>query len=241
MDERNLDKALEIISKLIVGEELNKRQKENVSLYEEYISNAEVSDMVQRILKKLNLCLYEYQDALYVTAEEKNRVFGFSNEELKREIGIKLNKELYLCYFIIYNIITKFYFDSADSTFVEYVRLEEVISAVDESLRSVTSKLTLMTIGELEENSFKQLAVLWEDLPIIAGEDSMLRAARNSKAGYVKLVFNFLVSQDLFLEEQERYYPKNRMRALIENYFEEYQGRLYQIMSQEGGSENAAY
>ena len=67
-----------------------------------------------------------------------------------------------------------------------------------------------------------------------------MRAARNSKAGYVKLVYNFLVTQELFIESNERYYPKDRLNALMENYFEDYQGRLHELIKM-GEEKDAAY
>lgn len=235
MEEKDLDKALDLVSKLLIGEEVNKSHKENVSLYEEYVSNANVYDCVHKILKRLNLSLYEYKEGLYVTAGEKNRVFGYTNEELKKAIGIKRNKELYLCYFIIYNIITCFYHDSAGYTYTEYIKVEDIIRAVDEALQGVLRKMEILILNEVEENSFRQLALIWEDLPTAAMEDTTFRAARNSKAGYVKLVVNFMCAQKLLLETQERYYPSERLRALVEDYFEEYQGRLHEIMSTDCG------
>lgn len=240
MDDRNLEKALEIVSALISGEEVGRSARKNVSLYEAYESNSEVYDFVHKILKSFNISLYEYRDNLYITAGEKNRVFGYSNEELKKALGIKLNKELYLCYFIIYNIMVKFYHDTAGDTFAEYIKIDETIKMVDDSLAGVVRKLESSPFEEIEEESFRALALLWEDLPILSGEESSMRAARNSKAGYVKLVFNFLVTQDLMLESNERYYPKDRMRALMENYFEENQGRLHEIIEM-GETEDATY
>ncbi len=231
MEERDLDKALDLVSKLLIGEEVNKSHRENLALYEEYVSNADVYDCVHRILKRLNLSLYEYKEGLYVTAGEKNRVFGYTNEELKKALGIRLNRELYLCYFIIYNMITCFYHDSAGYTYTEYIKVEDMIRVVDESLQGVLKKIEVLLLNEVEENSFRQLALIWEDLPAASAEDPVFRAARNSKAGYVKLVCNFLCAQKLLLETQERYYPSERLRALVEDYFEEYQGRLHEIMS----------
>lgn len=240
MDERNLEKALEIVSALISGEEVGRKIRKNISLYESYESNSEVYELVHKLLKSLNINLYEYKENLYITAGEKNRVFGYSNEELKKVLGIRLNRELYLCYFIIYNIAVKFYHDTAGDTMAEYIKIDETISLVDESLIGIVRKLETSPFEEAQEESFRALALLWEDLPILSGEESLVRAAKNSKAGYVKLVFNFLVSQDLFLENNDRYYPKNRMRALIENYFDENQGHLHEIMS-EGDAKDATY
>ena len=45
MENRNLEKALDIVSKLITGEELTERG-DNSSLYQEYNNNAEIYDIV---------------------------------------------------------------------------------------------------------------------------------------------------------------------------------------------------
>ena len=61
----------------------------------------------------------------------------------------------------------------------------------------------------------------------------MARASRGSKSGFVKLVFNFLLNQELMLENEGRYYPKDKFKALIENYYDDYKGRIYEIMKGE--------
>ena len=104
MENRNLDKALDIVSKLITGENVSERGA-NAALYQEYNNNAEVYDIVHMSLKKFNLNIYEYNNGLYVSAGDNNKVFGYSNEELRNVLGLRVNKELYLAYFIIYNII----------------------------------------------------------------------------------------------------------------------------------------
>ncbi|MGN0334494.1 MAG: DUF6063 family protein [Lachnospiraceae bacterium] len=225
MENRNLEKALELISDLIQGEE-------NPVLYEEYISNSEVFHLTGLIAEKLNLSIYEYHNHLYLTGGERNRVFGFTNEELKKTIGVRLNRELYLCYYIIYIIMTKFYQDSATYSYIEYVKMEDIIQGVDQGLAAVISQIEVLVLSEIEENSFRTLALMWEDLPMITTEESAVRrAARNSKIGYVKMVLNFMVSQHLLLEAEARYYPTERFRALIENYYTEHQGRLYELLN----------
>ena len=239
MDHQNLDKAMEIFTLLIVGEEISSGQ--HVELYEEYRNNSEVYDILMSVLRKSNLSLYEFGNSLYVTAGDGNRIFGFTNDELKRAIGMRLNRELYLAYFIIYNIILLFYQDSASFSYADYVRSEEVITQTDSSMRQAMKALHSKALNEVEENSFETLAALWEDMPLIPSNEDMasLKAARGSKTGFVKLVFNFLISQDLFFETQGKYYIKSRFRALAENYYEENRGRLYNIVT--GGESDASY
>ena len=239
MDHRNLDKAVEIFTILITGEEIS--SEHNVDLYENYRNNSEVYDILMSIMKKSNLSLYEFGNALYVTAGSGNRIFGFTNDELKKAIGLRLNRELYLAYFIIYNIITLFYKDSGSFSFIEYVRCEEVIEQTESAMQKALSEMHEQALNEIEENSFQTLAAVWEDMSLVPSNDDMasLKAARGSKTGFVKLVFNFLISQDLFFESQGRYYVKPRFRALAENYYEENRGRLYTIVT--GGENDATY
>lgn len=238
MEDRNLSKALEIVSKLIIGEEISRDSKNTTSLYSEYTDNAEVYDITNAICKNMNLSVYEYEYSIFASAGENNRVFGYSNDELKKEIGVKLNRELFLCYFIIYNVITWFYNDTGSYTFNEYVKVDDLINAVDSSLARTISDLSILELNEVEENSFKTIALVWEDLPMIVNEETNARAARGSKFGFVKMTLNFLLKQDLMIENSGRYYPKKRFKALAVNYFEEYKGRLYEIMK---GTENATY
>lgn len=233
MENRNLDKALDIVSKLIQGENVSEKGT-NATLYQEYNTNAEVYDIVHMSLKKFNLNIYEYNNALFVGPKENNRVFGYSNEELRAKMGLKLNKELYLAYFVIYNVITLFYTDTVSSTYAEFVSLEDIIANVEKTSLSIIDKSAGLIMDEIEENSFKQIALSWDELPAATIEDqSGLRAARNSKAGFVKIVVNFLISQELLVESQDRYYPTDRFKSLIENYFDEYRGRFSEIMNGE--------
>lgn len=229
MNNRNLDKALEIVSKLITGESVG--AKANTMLYDEYSNNSEVYDILMSICKNLNLNLYEYNNTLFISAGNKNQVFGFTNEDLKRIMGLRLNKELFMTYFIMYNMITEFYKDSSSATYLEYLRIEDVIKAVDASLFGIIDHSAGIVMEEAEKDSFKALALLWDELPIVSIDDKNgVRAAKNSRSGFVKLTFNFMISQNLFIESGEKYYPTDRFRAIAEKYFEENRGRLYEIM-----------
>ncbi len=239
METKNLEKAMEIVASLIACEPISEKGS-NSAYYQDYSYNSEVNEIVQTALKKMNLAVYEYNNSLFVCALENNKVFGYSNEELKKAIGVRLNKELYLCYFIIYNTIMEFYSDSASYTYAEFTRVEDVMNNVDASISGIVDKSAGVILDEIEENSFKQIAMSWDELPAISDdENSGVRAARNSKSGYVKMVFNFLVQQELFVESQARFYPTDRFKALIENYYDGFGARLAQILNSKEDADNA--
>lgn len=231
MEMKNLEKAMDIYAKLITGEEI-KRGGANGNLYDDYYGNAEVYEIVGVMLKKLNLSMYEYKESLYLSAGEGNRVFGYTNEELKKYIGVRYNKELYLCYFIIYEILLEFYSDSASYQFKEYVRIENVMEEVTKALSVFTKDIAVYSMEEEQAESFQAVALLWDELPASTGEEQEeIRASRASKASFVKLTFNFLIAENLFVEVNRRYYPTERFKAIVEHYFEEYRGQIYELLS----------
>ncbi len=234
MEDRSLDKALDIYSALITGQEVSRSNQDTRDMYEEYYSNSAVYDITNRLVKKLNLNIYEYNESIYVTAGEGNRVFGYTNEDMKRQLGLRLNKELYMVYFIMYNALLSFYQDSASYQVKEYVKLEELMESVSSYLMAITKDLSVYSMDDLEADSFKTIALLWDELPAVTSDDKdKNRASRASRTGYVKLTFNFLIAQKLFVEVEDRYYPTDRFKALVENYFEEYKGRIYKALGGE--------
>ncbi|MBR3832739.1 MAG: hypothetical protein IKJ73_00310 [Lachnospiraceae bacterium] len=234
MEERSLDKALDIYSALITGQEVSRSNQDTRDMYEEYYSNSAVYDITNRLVKKLNLNIYEYNESIYVTAGEGNRVFGYTNEDMKRQLGLRLNKELYMVYFIMYNALLSFYQDSASYQVKEYVKQEEIMESVSSYLMAITKDLSVYSMDDLEADSFKTIALLWDELPAVTSDDKdKNRASRASRTGYVKLTFNFLIAQKLFVEVEDRYYPTDRFKALVENYFEEYKGRIYKALGGE--------
>ena len=237
MDNRNLEKALDIVSALMMGETVGATGG-NAPLYQEFSHNSEVYAILMQIFKKMDIHLYEYNNSLFISPGNNNKVFGYTNEELKRLMGLRLNKELFMVYFVIYNILTEFYKDSANSTYLEYIRIEDVIRSTDAALSGLIDHSKGIVMEEAEEDSFKALALLWDELPVVSVDDKNgQRAAKNSKSGYAKITFNFLVSQNLFTESKERYFPTDRFRAIAENYFENNRGRLYEIMNRNAGEE----
>lgn len=195
---KSLEKALDIYSTLITGQEVSRSNADTRELYEEYYGNQAVYDITNRLMKKLNLNVYEYEDSIYITAGDGNRIFGYTNDDMKRLLGLRVNKELYMVYFIMYNALLSFYQDSASYQVKEYVKLSDMLEQVSSYLSRITSDLSVYSMSELEEDSFKTIALLWDELPAVTSDDKdKNRASRASRIGYIKLTFNFLVAQKL--------------------------------------------
>ena len=239
MESRNIEKALEISAKLAAGETVSE-QGTNAALYQEYSTNPEVYDMVLLSLKKMELSVYEYNNSLFAAPKAHGSLFGYSNEALRRELGLPLPPDMQkftaggrglagenLCRH-------EFYTDTISATYAEFVRVEDIVRKVDDTTAGIVDKKNGFVLSEIEENSFRSLALSRDSQPAATVELSELRAAKNSKSGFVKLVCNFLVSQQLLSDNQERYYPTDRFRAVVENYFDESRGRIMELLDQSG-------
>ena len=72
----------------------------------------------------------------------------------------------------------------------KFVRVEDIVRKVDDTTAGIVDKKNGFVLSEIEENSFRSLALSWDSLPAATVELSELRAAKNSKSGFVKLVCN---------------------------------------------------
>lgn len=109
--EENLDIALEIINTLLQNKEISKA--DNQLLYQNYVNSVEVGNLTDKIAEKMGFNIYRLNNALNLCVMLDNKVFGYTNEELKRKVKmLNKNEDIYLMYFIILTIITCFYRES---------------------------------------------------------------------------------------------------------------------------------
>ena len=85
--DKSLEKALDIYSVLATGQSISAKDKETSELYSAFYADSEVYDITTGLLDRLNLKLYEYNETLFVTAGSGNKIFGYTNDDLKKILG----------------------------------------------------------------------------------------------------------------------------------------------------------
>ena len=232
--EKSMEKALDIYSALISGKKVSADDKETSELYSAFYSDSEVYDTVTGLLDRLNLKMYEYGDSIFITAGTGNKVFGYTNDDLKRMLGLRLNRELYLVFFIIYETLLQFYKNSDSYQIKDYVRVDELIEVVGKELKRVSSFDESYSQDDINDGSMKAVALLWDSLPPMISEDKdRNKASRGSHMGFVKLASNLLSSEGIFTVVDDRLYPTDRFHAIAENYFEDNGSAIYKFLSDE--------
>lgn len=221
----NTKTSLEIFSYLIRGIKVN--NKVHKDLYKTLLTNSLVNEELHEIVDMHDLELYiTDKEGAFVVAKANNKVFGYSNEELRNKLGIKSNKELYLCYFIIYSVISSFYIQTNYRTQVEYVTSMSLLNTVEKRLSAIANNKT--SLDSSEDHSFKAMYKYWDSELIESNNRNKESVDFNEKRGKTRLslinrTLAFLVDNE-YMEKDEftnRYSITSKFEAIIERFFDD--------------------
>lgn len=237
--DENLDVALEIINVLIQEKEISKDK--NYELYQKYVMSAEVGNIADKVAKKMGFEIYRMDNTLNLCVMLDNKVFGYTNEELKRKIKIlNKNEDIYLMYFIILTIITCFYKESGLSSPRSYLALSELLETIEIKFQSLI-KQDIEKESKEKGYNFIDIKNVWERLQ--DAREDINAGGKKDKISFVKLVINFLEEEKLINFDTERQIISltTRFKAIIYYYFnsKENKNQLLEYVYNLGGEENA--
>jgi hypothetical protein len=215
-----LDSAFEIYNALLEGQEVGKVK--NRDLYERFRYNPDVEEMVLYIADRMGMELYHYNEKLFLCPGAANRLFGYSNDELKRRIPyISRNDELYLGYFIIMTLITMFYKESAIDTPINYVRFSALVEEVSNRFEALINIEDLEAVSNEYQFNFSDICKVWMLLP--DAREDMQQRGKNDKVSFVRNICNFLQEENLIVLDNDRnlIFPTDRFKAIIYYYYED--------------------
>ncbi len=235
------ESALEIFKTLLASEEVSKSK--NKDLYDKYIYDTDVEEALDILTKGLELELYRYNEKLLMCPMVDNRIFGYSNEELKRKIPrINKNDELYLCYFIIMTLITMFYKESAMDTPISYVKFADLVNEVGNKFEALVGVEDIERLSQENSFNFAEVAKVWIKLQ---DAREYMFAGKNDKVSFVKNVCSFLKDEKLVMMDEDRnsIFPTDRFKAIIYNFFEDRDNKndLLEFIYGLGGERDASY
>lgn len=240
--EDNMDVALDIINVLMQNKEIKKA--ENPTLYQSYVNNGEIENLTNKIAKKMGFEIYRLDNTLNLCVMLDNKVFGYTNEELKRKVKmLNKNEDIYLMYFIILTIITCFYRESGLNSPRSYLGLDELLETIKIKFESLI-KEDIEQISKEKEYNFRDIKKVWERLA--DAREEITSGGKNDKISFVKLVLNFMQEENLIFFDDERQIISitTRLKAIVYYYFEyskENKNKLLEYVYELGGRENAAY
>ncbi|MDD2497178.1 MAG: DUF6063 family protein [Desulfitobacteriaceae bacterium] len=190
---------------------------------QEYLRN-EVRYILEEVIERqAEVKIFAVGGVIFLTPGVANRFFGYTNAELREKMGLRNNSELYLAYFIMLNLLAKFY-NSDDQSLAsrQFVPLEELEETITQHVHRVM-EVELDEVQVQEENfdlNLRSVAEVWLDLPPFDDQVSNLNRARNNRISLLLRVMRFLEEEGLVqvLDNQEvRLLPK--MEYLVLKYY----------------------
>lgn len=218
-----LDEALAIFKALLQGETVSKIS--NAILYEKYRYRSDVDEMLHYLAEKLELKVYAGNDQLFLCPQVGSRLFGWSNEELRRSINyINNNSDLFTGYFIIMTLITMFYREAYPDTPVAYIKINDLLEEVTRRVDTLLQREDLEQVSQENQFDFGDVCRVWQRLP---DAREGVSGGKNDKVAFVETLCKFLQEERLvvFDATQRLIYPTDRFKIIIWNYYEDRDNR----------------
>ena len=167
--------------------------------------------------------IFSLDGRIFLTPGVKNWFLGYSNQQLREEMSLKSNKELYLAYFIILCLLAKFY-NSDDQAmtsrqFLPIEELEEMVTAQVEEIQSL-SKADLDHREQELELSLSSVASIWSELPPFDDQLKNIRMGRNNRISFILRVLSFLETEELVqVLENKEIRVREKFEYLVVKYY----------------------
>lgn len=227
--------ATKIFFRLWEKGKIDKSEREYINGYH----TKEVREILEDNFEKAtNVRIFSIDETIYMTPGINNELFGYTNEELKHKLlSHKYSTDrLYLAYFVVLNLLAKFY-NSAVQTGPtrQFLMIEELEETITNHLEPVYRGESERVVALSLENgiNFKEIAETWMEIPKF---DITVKYPRKGKhrIAFILKVLDFLVEEDLvqLLEDQEiRLLPK--MEHLIMRFYfnTERREKLFDLVS----------
>lgn len=220
----SVERAVKLFILLLEKGETDEHDRDLVFAYKEDPAAQEI--VGQMIEKEAGVKVLNVGDKLYITPSMDNKVFGYTNEELRVKLGLRndnvsMGLKLYMAYFIILATLAMFYnSDDLNTKVRQYVPIEELEAYV-------TEKLQMLGDGEYGEHlsakyefNFSQVAEFWQNMPAFDETLQNQRMGRNSRVSYILKVWAFLEEEGLAkVAVDAEIHPTDKLDHMVRKYY----------------------
>lgn len=228
--------ALTIFKKTLENDTINSNV--NQELYDEYRYDSNISNEVDEILEVFNMEIYDNpNEGLFLTSGVNNSIFGYSNEDLRKELKVKTNKELSVCLYLMYCILSKFYKESSLIPTAEFITSSQLIEDADTKMLAIKTMLEQREEDEEQakddnfESSFKKLVDTWDDISLVniksKAKDISKDERSETKIAFANKTLKFFSDNNLlaYSEIQDIYMITSKLSTLVGYYYDTHKNR----------------
>ncbi len=217
--QKTVETSLELLKELLEKPVVDRENNE--ALVNKIRFDQDVINLWKEVIEPVfEVKLISLTDKFYLTAGLAGGIFAYSNEEMRRQLGVETNKELYLCSFIVLTMLAAFY-DSEDSTAPsrESIILSDLQNLVSENLLELASDDYVEAMEDETRVNLKEPAELWLDLPYQKSDVEQHRRSK-SQLSYLLKTMDFLQRHGLVrLIRDRQVFPEERLHNLVNHYY----------------------
>ncbi|MED0939883.1 DUF6063 family protein [Bacillus mobilis] len=202
-----------------------KIEKNEGDLYQLY-DKEQVQDILHQLIeKKANMKIFEAKDGLYIVPNMDNEIFSYSNEELRIKMKLKNNRELYLAYFAMLAVVSKFY-NSEDQTLSTrvYVTIEDVESTINYHIeqfeKSIKEFDDTEDLADFYDLDIDGIVKTWNGLRVYDEKAKNIELTEKNRIGFLLKVFRFMQEENLFIvREYKEIELTEKLKRIVTSYY----------------------
>jgi hypothetical protein len=220
----SVERALKLFITLLEKGETDEKDRDLVFAYKEDPSAQEI--ITQMIEKEAGIKILGVGDKMYVTPHIDNKVFGYTNDELRTKLGLRqdnvaMGLKLYLCYFIILATLAMFYNSEDMNTKVrQYVPIEELEGYITEKLQMLGTGDYGEYLSSEYEFNFASVQEFWMSMPAFDETLTNQRAGHKSRVSHILKVWGFLEEEGLAkVAVDAEIHPTDKLDHMVRKYY----------------------
>ncbi|WML26323.1 DUF6063 family protein [Neobacillus sp. OS1-33] len=214
--------AYRLHQSLMTKGELHKRK--DPELYRLY-SDPEIREVLHRVFLPVDQAIIvKVEEKLYFVPEVHNDAYSFTNEELRKEVKLATNKEVYLTQFIWMNVISEFYGEQFLLTGEtrSFIKVDEILNKVKD-LMGKFKKLPeedRMDLAVQYELDIPGMLDVWDNLHEVTDKVKDLSKSDKKDYGFILKGLRFLENENLIVvKEQEEIVMTEKMKSIVGQYY----------------------
>ncbi|MCM3737886.1 DUF6063 family protein [Bacillus cytotoxicus] len=221
-EKTDVEEAFELFLALLKKGKIEKNERDLYQLY----AREQVQEILSELIEpKADMKILEVEDVLYIVTNMENELFSYSNQELRDKMKLKSNRELYLAYFAMLTVISKFY-NSEDQTLSTrvYVTIEEIESTVSYHMEQFEKSIQEFGDGEdlsdLYDLDIEGIVGVWNGLRVYDEKAKRIELTEKNRIGFLLKVFRFMQEEELFIvREQKEIELTQKLKRIISGYY----------------------
>lgn len=157
--------------------------------------------------------------AIYIMPNADNTFLTYKDSELRKEIGLESNSELYFANFVMLILLSKFNNDNEKRL---YLQMEEFINSIDEYMKTLENNIDEEDFYKEEYGvNIRRMMDVWGDKKLSNTNFESIAKSKKTKLGFLVNILKFYAKEGL-IELKDNYtsiWLTEKMKRIVNDYY----------------------